>query len=88
MLIRALADRCDLLALQRAAPARYPCLLESAASGSAQARYDLLLAFPQAGLRLDADGITRTLDGDPVAEADFLAALDAQWCAARPHEAP
>jgi anthranilate synthase component I len=88
MLIRALADRCDLLALQRAAPARYPCLLESAASGSAQARYDLLLAFPQSGLRLDADGVTRTLDGEPVAAVDFLAALDAHWRAARPHEAP
>jgi anthranilate synthase component I len=88
MLIRALGDRCDLLALQRAAPARYPCLLESAASGSAQARYDLLLAFPQAGLRLDADGVTRTLEGDPVAAAGFLGALDAQWRAARPQEAP
>jgi anthranilate synthase component 1 len=84
MLIRALADRCDLLALQRAAPARYPCLLESAAQGGAQARYDLLLAFPQSGLRLDDDGVTRTLDGVSTPEATFLAALDAQWRALRP----
>lgn len=82
MLIRAFGERCDLLALQRIAPRRYPCLLESAARGGAQARFDLLLAFPQSGLRLDADGITRRLDGGVVA-GRFLDALDAEWQAGR-----
>ena len=63
MLIRCLDESADLLALQRTAPGRYPCLLESAARGGRQARYDLLLAFPQDGLRLDRDGVTRRLDG-------------------------
>jgi anthranilate synthase component 1 len=82
VLIRSLPEHCDLLALQRAVPERYPCLLESAALGSAQARYDLLLAFPQHGLRLDPDGITRRLDGSPV-DGSFLSALDADWRGAR-----
>jgi len=87
VLIRALTERCDLLALQRADPQRYPCLLESAAIGNAQARYDLLLAFPQDGLRLDSDGITRCLDGAVVA-GRFLDALDAQWRAAKAVASP
>src|SRR5690606_17749299 len=78
MLIRALDASCDLLALQRLAPQRYPCLLESAARGGAQARYDLLLAFPQSGLRLDRDGVTRRLDGE-ACDGSFLDALDAEW---------
>ena len=83
--VRALAHGFDLLALQQRAPARYPLLLESVASGTAQGRWDLLLATDGTGLRLDAQGATRTLDGCPV-EGDFLAALDAQWqarCIAR-----
>ena len=78
MLSRALDVRCDLLALQRLAPQRYPCLLESAARGGAQARFDLLLAFPQSGLKLDPDGVTRTLDGEG-RDGSFLDALDAEW---------
>lgn len=78
MLVRRLGARCDLLALQRAAPERYPCLLESAVRGTAQSRHDLLLGFPSAGLVLEADGVTRTLEGDPV-EGSFLQALDARW---------
>ena len=78
MLIRCLDESADLLALQRAAPRRYPCLLESAARGGRQARYDLLLAFPQDALRLDRDGITRRLDGR-IVEGRFLDALDADW---------
>ncbi|AKC85715.1 aminodeoxychorismate synthase component I [Pseudoxanthomonas suwonensis] len=68
----------DLLALHRLAPSRYPLLLESVASGTAQGRWDLLLAADGSGLRLDADGTTRDLAGD-VQAGGFLDALDAQW---------
>jgi len=72
----------DLLALHRLAPQRYPLLLESAASGTAQGRWDLLLIASGEGLRLDRDGVTRDLHGG-VVEGDFLAALDARWQAER-----
>ncbi|MBN6149301.1 aminodeoxychorismate synthase component I [Xanthomonas sp. AmX2] len=72
----------DLLALHRLSPQRYPLLLESAASGTAQGRWDLLLMTDGGGLRLDRDGTTRDLQGD-AAEGDFLSALDARWRAAR-----
>ncbi|UYB51355.1 aminodeoxychorismate synthase component I [Xanthomonas sp. AM6] len=72
----------DLLALHRLAPQRYPLLLESAASGTAQGRWDLLLVASGEGLRLERDGATRDLHGAAVA-GDFLAALDAHWQAAR-----
>jgi anthranilate synthase component 1 len=85
MLSRTLDPGCDLLTLQRLAPQRYPFLLESAARGGEQARFDLLLAFPQSGLRLDADGVTRTLDGE-ACEGHFLEALDAQWRSLAPSE--
>ncbi|MET0718978.1 MAG: aminodeoxychorismate synthase component I [Pseudoxanthomonas sp.] len=85
---RALPADTDLLALHRQSPARYPMLLESVASGTAQGRWDLLLATDGSGLRLDALGRTSTLDGQQV-EGDFLAALDAQWLAMRiPREEP
>ncbi len=71
----------DLLRLHRRYPKRYPCLLESAALGG-KARYDLLLGFPQSGLRLDLDGLTRDFDG-VVHSGRFLDVLDRQWQAAR-----
>ncbi len=78
----------DLLALHRSAPSRYPLLLESAASGTVQGRWDLLLAADGGGLRLDADGVTRDLDGAAQA-GTFLEALDARWRQARvPAEEP
>ncbi len=82
MLIHRLDTPCDLLALHRTMPRRYPCLLESATTGNERARHDVLLAFPDGGLRLDADGMTRRLDGTPLAQ-DFLAALDTDWRASR-----
>ena len=85
---RALPSDTNLLALHRLAPSRYPLLLESVASSTAQGRWDLLLATDGTGLRLDADGRTSTLDGQSVA-ADFLTALDAQWQGLRvPREEP
>jgi anthranilate synthase component 1 len=82
ILRRALPADTDLLALQRANPARFPLLLESVAGGNALSRWDLLLRGDGDGLRLDADGVTRRLDGTPV-EGRFLDALDADWRAAR-----
>ena len=79
---RSLPADTDLLALHRQAPSRYPLLLESVASGTAQGRWDLLLATDGTGLQLDAQSVTRTLAGQPVA-GDFLGALDAEWRARR-----
>lgn len=85
---RALPTDTDLLALHRKDPKRYPALLESVASGTAQGRWDLLLVANGDGLRLDADGITRNLQGG-IETGDFLEALDRQWQAQRlPREEP
>lgn len=77
-----LPNRVDLLALHRRNSERYPFLLQSAAFEPARARYDLLLAFPQAGLRLDHDGVTRDLDGNALGGA-FPELLDREWQVAR-----
>ncbi len=71
----------DLLGLAAARPQRYPCLLESVAHGPAQARWDLLLAFPQSRIELDAEGVTR-IDGERT-HGTFLERLDAAWQAER-----
>ena len=78
MLIRTLPGRHDLLSLAAAQPGRYPGLLESVARGNERARYDILFAFPQAELRLDADGTVRDAGGQHVA-GGFLGALDEAW---------
>lgn len=65
----------DLLALHRAQPARYPHLLESVAHGTAQARYDILFAFPAESLSLEAAALSG-LGG-------FCDAIDREWRAAR-----
>lgn len=84
---RTLAGRSDLLALAAARPERYPGLLESAADGTRQARYDLLFAFPQSTLQLDADGRVRDGDGT-VLPGTFLDAFDAAWRRCRPARPP
>ncbi len=58
----------DLLDLHELNPTRYPFFLESVASGTPQSRYDILFAFPEKQLRLNAD------NGD-----DFLSELDQHW---------
>jgi len=89
LLTRTLPSNLDLLDLQRLAPARYRLLLESSADGTAQGRWDLLLAANGEALALGSDGITRDERGHEM-DGDFLAALDAAWqsqCIARdePH---
>ncbi|GAB3732695.1 aminodeoxychorismate synthase component I [Luteimonas pelagia] len=78
----------DLLALHRGAPACWPLLLASAAHGTAQGRWDILMRTNGEGFRLDADGRVRDLDGNG-AGTDFLDVLDAAWQASRlPREEP
>jgi len=85
---RNLEPGADLLALHRLMPRRYPLLLESSAAGTAQGRWDLLLAASGESLALARDGITRDRDGNRV-DGDFLAALDREWRASRtPREEP
>nr|WP_243043139.1 aminodeoxychorismate synthase component I [Dyella sedimenti] len=74
--------RRDLLAPAAAFPERYPGLLQSVTHGSAQARYDILFAFPQDRLALDADGRLRDGQGHE-REGRFLDALDRAWQAER-----
>ena len=82
MHVRELPGRRDLLSLAAARPDRYPALLESVAQGGARTRFDILFAFPEAELRLEADG--RVVDGDGVpVRAHFLEALDREWSSAR-----
>ncbi|MGN6513437.1 MAG: aminodeoxychorismate synthase component I [Lysobacteraceae bacterium] len=88
LLSRPLPADLDLLDLQRAAPARYPLLLESSAAGTAQGRWDLLLVANGESLVLDRAGATRLGDGS-AAGAPFLAALDAWWQSLRaPRDEP
>ncbi len=71
----------DLTRLHRFAPQRYPHFLESVAHGPAQARYDILFAFPGDTLVFEANGQLR-FNNTPVA-GDFLTVLDQHWRAAR-----
>jgi anthranilate synthase component 1 len=79
---RLLPGRHDLLALAAARTERYPALFESVADGTAQARYDVLPAFPQASIQLDADGRVRDGEGRELG-GRFLDALDAAWQVSR-----
>jgi anthranilate synthase component 1 len=79
---RTLAGRRDLLAPAAAFPERYPALLESVTRVSAQARYDILFAFPQNTLSLSSSGQVQGENGE-VVPGRFLDALDAAWRAER-----
>lgn len=68
----------DLLSLHRLAPQHYPALFESSACGTPHGRWDMLLRTDGSGLRLDADGGVRDLEGAALA-GDFLGALDDAW---------
>jgi len=85
-LIHPLPHPIDLLALQQHDPARFPLLMESTASGTAQGRWSLLLAAQGDCLRLDADSQVRD-QHDAVQPGSFLQVLDRAWQAARlPHD--
>lgn len=73
--VRRIDATLDLLRLHESNPQRYPHLLQSATPGP-QARYDILFAFPEESLSLEADGRLR---GTRSTGEDFLAALDAAW---------
>jgi anthranilate synthase component 1 len=66
--IRRVDSDCDLLALHRLNPGRYPHLLESVAHGTPHSRYDILFAFPGKQLHLTK-----------IEEPDFLNGLDKWW---------
>ncbi|KAF1013741.1 MAG: Aminodeoxychorismate synthase component 1 [Stenotrophomonas maltophilia] len=84
-LIHPLPHPVGLLALQQHDPARFPLLMESTASGTAQGRWSLLLAAGQGLLRLDADGGVRDEHG-ALQPGSFLQVLDRAWQAQRlPH---
>lgn len=73
----------DLLALHRLAPHRYPLLMESSAAGTAQGRWDLLLATNGESLTLSpGDDLVRREDGRETGR-DFLGSLDADWTSLR-----
>ena len=78
LLTRPLTRSLDLLDLHRFDPARYPALFESTASGTAQGRWDLLLAHDGERITLHRDGVTRDAEG-VVVQGGFLDALDAVW---------
>lgn len=78
----------DLLALHRHQPDVFPFLLQSAVADAGQhanSRYDILFAFPQETLELDATG---SLRGAVPGHNDFLSALDACWEQANQNKAP
>ena len=82
LVVREVAGRRDLLALAAATPQRYPGLLESVARGAARTRYDILIAFPEAAVRLDRDGVVRDGQGASLGTS-FFDALDSAWRSAR-----
>lgn len=68
----------DFLKLHRLNPRRYPFLLESVAHGTAQARYDILFAFPGDTLVLNNKEQLYWKNSE-LADKDFLHALDQCW---------
>jgi len=89
LVTRPAASDLDLLALHRLAPARYPLLLESSAAGTAQGRWDMLLATSGESLALPHVGAAVRREDGRNAGTDFLAALDADWASRRtPRDEP
>jgi len=69
----------DLLSVHAADPQRYPFMLESVAHGTAQSRYDILFAFPQARIMLAQDGMLTSGDPGYATGGGFLATLEQAW---------
>ena len=74
-LVRRVYAESDLLILHHLEPKRYPHLLESAAAGTEQGRFDILFAFPGETLELPAEVPT----GSALGHAGFLEAFDRWW---------
>lgn len=79
---RTLAGRRDLLAPAALFPGRYPTLLASAVTGTAQSRFDILFACEGESITLHADGMLRDGQGTAIDDT-FLDAFDHAW--ARKH---
>ena len=75
----------DFARVQAAYPDRYPSVLESAATGPALGRYDILCRAGSTALTLEASG---ALVGPHAGQGGFLAALDAWWSAQRVEPEP
>jgi len=78
VLLREWSGAFDLLALHEAQRRRYPCLLQSIAAGTEQARFDILFAHPGETLALLRDGALRKGE-QTLIENDFLGQLDSCW---------
>jgi anthranilate synthase component 1 len=76
-----IAFEIDLLDLHSSNSTRYPFLLESAAQGTALGRFDILFAFPEITLRLDAEN--QLHNGPSGVRQGFLDAFDAVWSGLR-----
>lgn len=82
---RKIPFRFDLLDLHCSNPERYPALIESVASDTRLGRYDILFAFPDEVLRLDACGDLTGPRLDPLTgpvtdrRTGFLPAFDRWW---------
>lgn len=75
-----LAQSFDLLQLHRLNGARYPHILESAARGGVQARFDILFAFPGDTLTLEANGRLSGADHiERKRDKGFLSTFDRWW---------
>ncbi|MBE9567831.1 MAG: aminodeoxychorismate synthase component I [Proteobacteria bacterium] len=71
-----IADDLPLSAFNQLDASRYPYLLSSSAIGQNNSRYDILLAFPQFTLTLDADKTLHCTDPGQDLSGGFLTALD------------
>lgn len=84
---REIRESYDLLPLHAGNPLRYPYLLESVVQSVGRSRYDILFAFPNDRITLDAH-YRVSLNGQPKADSTFLVELDRAWQAERAESIP
>lgn len=88
LIFKEVGSAVDLVSLHGQRPERYPFFLESVATGTPRSRFDILLAFPQGQLTLDAGGALRRDGAAAPPGASFLDALDAWWRELRSETVP